>query len=124
MIVSLVGTTSIGYNLFLGGAMAQGKTIVEAQRGIAFSTVSAFLVSELILIIGAGYHSKLMGQEFKIQLLAHFIEPYVGKVGVGVFSTGFMAAALSSMAGCALGAAITADTLYSDAMDTDTDQSK
>ena len=62
--------------------MAQGKTIVEAQRGIAFSTISAFLVSELILIIGAGYHSQLNGQNFKIQLLAQFIEPYVGKVPI------------------------------------------
>merc|ERR1719295_132613 len=61
IIISLVGTTSIGFNLFLGGAMAQGKSLVSAQRGIAFSTLSAFLVSELILIVGAGYHDQLRG---------------------------------------------------------------
>ena len=57
IIVSLVGTTSIGFNLFLGGAMAEGKKLRSAQRGIAFSTMSAFIVSVLILIVGAGYHA-------------------------------------------------------------------
>ena len=54
-----MGTTSAGFNLFLGGAMAEGKKLRAAQRGIAFSTVSAFVVSVLILIVGAGYHSEL-----------------------------------------------------------------
>merc|ERR1712226_600490 len=58
IIVSLVGTTSIGFNLFLGGAMAEGKKLRNAQRGIAFSTMSAFIVSVLILIVGAGYHNE------------------------------------------------------------------
>ena len=53
-----MGTTSIGFNLFLGGAMAEGKKLGSAQRGIAFSTLSAFIVSVLILIVGAGYHSE------------------------------------------------------------------
>ena len=57
IIVSLVGTTSIGFNLFLGGAIAEGKKLRSAQRGIAFSTMSAFIVSVLILIVGAGYHA-------------------------------------------------------------------
>ena len=60
--------------------MAQGKSLVSAQRGIAFSTLSAFLVSELILIVGAGYHDQLNGQDFDIALLGQFIEPYVGEV--------------------------------------------
>ena len=60
--------------------MAQGKSLVSAQRGIAFSTLAAFLVSELILIIGAGYHDQLGEQDFDIALLGQFIEPYVGKV--------------------------------------------
>ena len=53
-----MGTTSIGFNLFLGGAMAEGKKLRNAQRGIAFSTMSAFVVSVLILIVGAGYHNE------------------------------------------------------------------
>merc|ERR1712001_611690 len=61
IIISLVGTTSIGFNLFLGGAMAEGKQIGGAQRGIAFSTGSALAVSVLILIVGAGANSQISG---------------------------------------------------------------
>ena len=39
IILSLVGTTSIGFNLFLGGSMAKGRKLGNAQRGIAFSTI-------------------------------------------------------------------------------------
>ena len=77
MIFSLVSTTSVGYNLFLGGSMAQvrrnslfhliikyflflpqGRELRSAQRGIAFSTISAVSVSILILIVGSGFHQE------------------------------------------------------------------
>ena len=37
--------------------MAKGRSLGSAQRGIAFSTISAFVVSVLILTVGACYHS-------------------------------------------------------------------
>ena len=131
---SLVGTTSIGFNLFLGGAMAEGKKLRSAQRGIAFSTTSAFIVSVLILIVGAGYHNennhiainttttasntltsnKEDSKMFSITDLAGFLNQYVGQFGVIVYSVGFIAAALSSMLTVPLGAAITADSVFSD----------
>ena len=138
--LSLVGTTSIGFNLFLGGAMAEGKKLRSAQRGIAFSTFSAFIVSVLILIVGAGYHNEKnqdsimttttsfnnatnTGTEeeeeggsnrFSITQLAEFLYQYVGQGGVAVYSVGFIAAALSSMLTVPLGAALTADSVFSD----------
>ena len=130
IIVSLVGTTSIGFNLFLGGAMAEGKKLRSAQRGIAFSTMSAFIVSVLILIVGAGYHAdkypdisstsnvtmegEVSGRRFSITDLATFLYQYVGQAGVAVYSIGFIAAALSSMLTVPLGAALTADSVFSD----------
>ena len=45
LILSLVSTTALGFNLFLGGAMAKGKTLKSSQRGIAFSTVATFAIS-------------------------------------------------------------------------------
>merc|ERR1712106_853836 len=42
IIISLVSTTSVGYNLFLGGAMAQGRELGSAQRGIASMTSSSW----------------------------------------------------------------------------------
>jgi len=119
IIISLVGTTSIGFNLFLGGAMAKGKELVSAQRGIAFSTVSALMVSVLIMIVGAGYHQEGAAAKFTITQLAVFITQFVGKAGVVVFAVGFIAAALSSMLTVPLGAALTADSVFSEERDED-----
>ena len=110
-----MGTTSIGFNLFLGGAMARGRSLGSAQRGIAFSTISAFVVSVLILIVGAGYHNDPnREQKFTITDLGTFIEKFVGVAGVTVYALGFIAAALSSMLTVPLGAALTADSVFSD----------
>jgi len=111
IVLSLIGTTSLGFNLFLGGAMAKGKTLVEAQRGIAFSTSMALIVSVLIMIVGQGTYIQSKGV-FTIASLAGLIQQITGKVGLWVFGIGFIAAALSSMLAVPLGAVITADNLF------------
>jgi len=94
--------------------MAKGRQMGAAQRGIAFSTLSAFIVSVLILIVGAGFHSSDGDKGFTISDLADFIETVVFKTGVIIFSLGFIAAALSSMLTVPLGAALTAESVFSD----------
>eukprot|EP00092_Neocalanus_flemingeri_P003800 GFUD01004093.1.p1 GENE.GFUD01004093.1~~GFUD01004093.1.p1 ORF type:complete len:552 (-),score=122.95 GFUD01004093.1:17-1672(-) len=111
IIISLVSTTSVGYNLFLGGAMAKGRELGSAQRGIAFSTVSAVAVSILILIVGSGFHQEGGSTTFTISQLSEFIKQFLGTAGVVVFSLGFIAAALSSILTCPLAAALTADSV-------------
>lgn len=112
IILSLVGTTSLGFNLFLGGSMAKGKELGSAQRGIAFSTISALEVSSLILIVGAGTFSVNEPQGFTVGRLAHLIEKYISVVGIYIFSFGFIAAALSSMLAVPLGAGLTTDSVF------------
>ena len=95
--------------------MAKGRSLGSAQRGIAFSTISAFVVSVLILIVGAGYHnSRGDNTYFTVTELGAFIQQFVGKAGVIVYSCGFISAALSSMLTVPLGAALTADSVFSD----------
>ena len=114
---SLVGTTAVGFNLFLGGTMAKGRNLASAQRGIAFSCFAAFLVSELILMVGAGSFLKDQEQErspegFTIQQLTGFVEEFTGSVGVFIFAIGFIAAALSSQLATPLGATATAESIF------------
>jgi len=113
IILSLVGTTSLGFNLFLGGSMAKGKALESSQRGIAFSTISALEVSVLILIVGAGTFHEDASEPFSIKMLADLIRSLIGEVGVFIFAVGFIAVALSSMLAVPLGAALTADSLFS-----------
>ena len=51
---------------------------------------------------------------FRITDLACFLGQYVGEAGVVVYSLGFIAAALSSMLTTPLGAALTADSVFSE----------
>lgn len=112
LIISLVGTTSAGFNLFLGGAMARGRDLGPAQRGILFSTIGAMVASMLILIVGAGTFTRQSSQGFTVDILATLIQEYIGIIGVYVFSIGFIAAAVSSMLTTPLGAALTAESVF------------
>lgn len=99
--------------------MAKGKTLDSAQRGIAFSTISAMEVSVLILIVGAETFPETSETEksdepFSIEILANLIRSLTGEIGVIVFAVGFISAALSSMLAVPLGAALTADSLFSE----------
>jgi len=95
--------------------MARGKNLRTAQRGIALSVTSALVVSTLILIVGAGFHHDINDvKSFSISQLGVFIEKFVGQTGLVIFCVGFIAAALSSMQTVPLGAAITADTVFSE----------
>ena len=93
--------------------MAKGKALESSQRGIAFSTISALEVSVLILIVGAGTFQEDSSEPFSIKMLADLIRSLIGEVGVFIFAVGFIAAALSSMLAVPLGAALTADSLFS-----------
>jgi len=79
MVLSLVGTTAIGVNLFFSGSMAVGTTMADCRRGIAFSQLSALLVSLLIMIVGSGSAQQVddLGK-FNIGLLADAIQHYFG----------------------------------------------
>ena len=118
LVLSLVGTTAVGFNLFLGGEMAKGRTLIAAQRGILFSVVSAMIVSQLIMMVGAGQYNASAPEGYSIQGLSRFIEDITGTGGVVVFALGFIAAALSSMITVILGANITARSIF---FDEDTD---
>ena len=117
VVLSLVGTTSIGFNLFLGSSMAEGKKLGPSQRGIAFSTASALLISVLILMVGDG--ATATKRKFDIPILSDLIEATVGVAGRWIFGFGFIAAALSSMCTVPLGAGLTAQSVFSDTSTTE-----
>jgi len=112
IVMSLIGTTGTGFNLFLGGEMARGKTLSGAQRGIGFSTLMTFLVSVLILIVGSGTHNEAANGTFDMHQLAQLINHLTGPAGIWTFGLGFIAAALSSMLTIPLGASLTAESVF------------
>ena len=113
LIISLVSTTAVGFNLFLGGSMAEGKDLKAAQRGIGFSTIGAFSCSALILVVGSANFNNGSTDQFEIADISQAIVKFFGTAGVIIYAIGFIAAALSSMLTTALGAALTANSMFS-----------
>ena len=115
LILSLVGTTSLGFNLFLGSSMANGKTLKNARSGIACSTSLAMIVSVLILIVGSIIDQEEGSEKpFTIQLIGDTVQKKTGTFGLVVYALGFIAAAVSSMLAVPLGAALTVYSVFSD----------
>ena len=91
--------------------MAEGKTLAQAQRGIAFSTFMTFIVSMLIMIVGDGTKLKDTGV-FTIASLSETVEKLTGAAGLWIFGLGFIAAAVSSMIVSPLGSVMTCESVF------------
>lgn len=112
-----MGTTSVGFNLFLCSTLAEKarrEGLASAQRGIGFSVCGAVVISILIMIVGDGVGLGDDDDDFTIASLADLIEETVGLAGLLAFSIGFIAAAVSSMITVSFGAAVTADSMFTD----------
>ena len=101
----LVGTTSIGFNLFLGSDLSKekGKTVLRA--GIGLATVVAFMASVCIMLAGSGDHGKNT-KPFKTAMVAAIFEEQLGPGWVKVFAVVFILASYSSMVTVSRGAAV------------------
>merc|ERR550539_467750 len=78
------------------------------------TTTTSFTSSNNATNTGTEEEEEGGSNRFSITQLAEFLYQFVGQGGVAVYSLGFIAAALSSMLTVPLGAALTADSVFSD----------
>jgi Mn2+/Fe2+ NRAMP family transporter len=112
VVLSLIATTALPFNIFLASSMSDGYTIGRMRRGIGFSTFMAALLSCLIIAVGSSIELD-EGDEFTVHVLAEHLRKNVGESAVVTFCWGLFAAAFSSSLTVALGASITAQSLLS-----------
>ena len=67
--------------------------------------------------LSSGDYGNEIVDEFEIADIAEAVSKFFGTTGVVIYSLGFMSAALSSMLTVCLGAALTADSLFSEDKD-------
>ncbi|MFB6249728.1 MAG: Nramp family divalent metal transporter [Salinibacter sp.] len=109
LILGLIGTTVVPYNLFLGGGVPEGQSIREMRLSLPVAVVLGGLVSLSVLVVGAS-----MTDAFTFQALADQLTRQLGGwaaylLGGGLYAAGFSSAITASMA-----AAITAKGLAAD----------
>jgi len=102
LVLGLVGTTVVPYNLFLGSGIAGGQHLGEMRFGLTVAIVLGGLISMAIVVAGSAVPGT-----FAFAELADVLAGRVGG-GRGLLAAGLFAAGFSSAITAPLAAAITA----------------
>jgi Mn2+/Fe2+ NRAMP family transporter len=109
LILGLVGTTVVPYNLFLGSGLARGQSLSELRFGLTIAVLLGGLISMAIVVVGAAVDGP-----FGYEALAAVLSRRLGDWARHLFAAGLFAAGISSAITAPLAAAVTARSLFSD----------
>ncbi len=108
LVLGLVGTTIVPYNIFLGSGVSKGQTIPLMRVGLIISILIGGLITAAILIAGTSVSSFTNFGELA-KSLNDSLGPFgSAALGIGLFAAGFSSAITSPYA-----AAIIASTVFS-----------
>jgi manganese transport protein len=91
LILGLVGTTIVPYNIFLGSGISKGKTIPLMRIGLTVSVLTGGMITAAILIAGTSVQAFTSFPE-----LAGALKEKLGPMGSLALGVGLFAAGLSS----------------------------
>ena len=125
IIMALIGTTVIPYDLFLGsGALDKKQSIKDMRFGLAFAIILGGVISMSIMGVGnavtegmseikkADFLSGLNFDKDGYTLLTNHLQQKIGIFAVYIFGFGMFAAGFSSAVTSPLASAITAKSLF------------
>ena len=108
LILGLIGTTVVPYNIFLGSGLTdKTQTIKEMRFGISVAIILGGLTSMAVLIVGSSIDG-----EFTYAALGQTLGNKLGSWAVWFFGFGLFAAGFSSSITAPLASAITARDLF------------
>lgn len=107
LVVGLIGTTIVPYNLFLGSGIGQDQSIGQMRFGIAVAVGIGGLISAAILVAGTFVQGELSYQAIEQAITARTNGWAGGLFGWGLFAAGFTSAITAPLA-----SAITIKTIF------------
>ncbi len=107
LVLGLIGTTVVPYNLFLGSGLARGQSLGQMRFGLAVSVPIGGLLSMAILIVGTAVPAP-----FEYSTLSSTLTDRLGGGAAPLFAVGLFIAGLSSAITAPLAAAVTARGLF------------
>jgi len=108
LVLGLVGTTVVPYNLFLGSGLARGQKLGELRFGLSIAVILGGIVSMGIVVVGTAVEGA-----FSFEALAEVLSVRLGDGARRFFAVGLCAAGVSSAITAPIAAAITARSLFS-----------
>ena len=106
LVIGLIGTTIVPYNLFLASGISQGQSIAEMRWGISLAVFIGGVISIAILIAGTQVEGP-----FSFAALSDAVENKLGAQTRFLVAFGLLSAGLSSAVTAPFAAAITARSL-------------
>lgn len=108
LILGLIGTTVVPYNLFLGSGIAdKSQKIKEMRIGLGIAIILGGIISGAVLVVGTAIQG-----DYSYQLLARALTERMGEWALYLFGFGMFAAGFSSAVTAPLASAITAKSLF------------
>jgi manganese transport protein len=107
LVLGLIGTTVVPYNLFLGSGIAGGQKLSELRWGLGVAVVLGGVISMGILIVGTA-----VSGPFSFEALSGALTGQLGGWAGTFLAVGLFAAGFSSAITAPLAAAITARGLF------------
>ncbi|MEQ8686606.1 MAG: divalent metal cation transporter [Imperialibacter sp.] len=107
LVIGLVGTTIVPYNLFLGSGLGKGQQLGEMRLGLIVAIGLGGIVSMAVLLSGT-----LSPLPFSFEGMATVLEKAVGLPGKYLFAIGLFAAGFTSTITAPLASAITAQSIW------------
>ena len=107
VVLGLVGTTVVPYNVFLGSGLARGQSLAEVRFGLAVAIGLGVVVSMAVAVVGTA-----AGTPFTFAGLAGTLGERLGGWATTAFAIGLAGAGLSSAVTAPLAAAVTAAGLF------------
>ena len=113
LVLGLIGTTIVPYDIFLGSSVVQTDTTIRDMRiGVTISVVIGGLISMAILVVGTQMSNEAQVHGFSYELLSKTLESHIGQSAVYVFGVGLFAAGFTSAITSPLISALTAKSLF------------
>lgn len=112
LVIGLIGTTVVPYNLFLGSGIKHAQNIKEMRISLSFAVILGGVVSMAVLIVGTS-----ISGSFTYEALATSLGNTLGSWAATFFGIGLCAAGLSSALTAPLAAALTARGFLGNASD-------
>ncbi len=106
LIIALIGTTIVPYNLFLGSGLKHGQSMSEMRNGLGGAILLGGLISMVILLVGTQVEGA-----FSFEALAQSLSNKAGIGGKYLFGFGLAAAGFTSGVTAPLAAAVAASSL-------------
>lgn len=106
LVLGLVGTTVVPYNLFLGSGIAAGQELRDLRLGLVIAVGLGGLISMAVLVTGTAVEGS-----FSFLALSQVLAAQLGGWAASLFALGLLGAGLSSAITAPLAAAVTARSL-------------